>query len=91
MREKVEIVLVDELPTFVMQDGTVIDTDQIGYVATPYGISPDDCYYDRFTKSDVSFIIDNNVQCEIQMMEDGEIGGDRVPRLYRGKVIIHYK
>lgn len=91
MREKVELVLVDDEPTFVMQDGTVIDTDQIGYVATPYSISPEDCYYDRFTKSDVSFIIDNNVQCEIEMREDGEIGDDRVPRLYRGKIIIHYK
>lgn len=80
--------MVDEQPTFTLEDGTIIDTDKIGYICSQYGVSPDDCFYERFTKDDVSFIIDNDVDCEIEMVDDD---GFRTPKLYKGKIIIHFK
>jgi hypothetical protein len=101
MREKATLVLVDEEPTFLLQDGTVIDSDKIGYVAHTYGLSPEDCFYDKFNAYDITFIIENNVECEIEMVDEFTnpelyenvplYEGERKPKLYKGKVIIHFK
>ena len=92
MRERAILVLQDEQPTFVLLDGTIIDANKIGYIAHNYGEHPDDSFYDKFTKDDVSFIQDNKVECEIEMMYDGEDAkAEKVPKLYKGKVIIHFK
>jgi len=97
MREKATLVLVDDEPTFLLDDGTIIETDQIGYIAHNYGVSHDDCFYDKFTKNDVDFIVDNNVECEIEMIDeysdsDSYASDSRKrPKLHKGKVIIHFK
>lgn len=101
MREKATLVLVDNEPTFLLEDGTIIETEKIGYIAHNYGLSRDDCFYDKFTKNDVDFIVDNNVECEIEMMDEFTnpeqyenvplFEGERKPKLHKGKVIIHFK
>lgn len=92
MRERAILVLQDEEPTFVLLDGTIIDTNKIGYIAHNYGEHPDDSFYDKFTKDDVAFIQDNKIECEIEMMYEGEgAESEKVPKLYKGKVIIHFK
>lgn len=92
MKERAILVLQDEEPTFVLLDGTIIDTNKIGYIAHNYGEHPDDSFYDKFTKDDVAFIQDNKIECEIEMMYDGEDSeSEKVPKLYKGKVIIHFK
>lgn len=101
MKAKATFVLVDEKPTFILEDGTIIETEKIGYVAHTYGLSPEDCSYDRFTTADINFIIDNNIECEIEMMDEfsdsdeydnvGLFEGERKLKLYKGKVIIHFK
>lgn len=101
MRAKATLVMVDEQPTFLLDDGSIIDSDKIGYICSHYGLSAEDCYYDKFTKDDVSFIINNKVDCEIEMMDEfsnpeefgnsGLYDGERMPKLYKGKVIIHFK
>lgn len=88
MRAAATLVMVDDEPTFLIDDGTIIDTDKIGYICSQYGINTDDCFYEKFTKDDVSFIIDNNVNCEIEMVDED---GFRSPKLYRNKIIIHFK
>lgn len=93
MRQKATLVLQDEKPTFVLEDGTIIDAEKVGYVSQSYGEHPDDAFYDKFTKDDVSFIQDNNVECEIEMMyedEENPLPSSIVPRLYKGKIIIHF-
>jgi|694.fasta_scaffold12226_17 hypothetical protein len=96
MRERAILVLQDEQPTFVLLDGSIIDTDKIGYIAHNYGEHPEDSFYDRFTKEDVSFIQDNKIECEIEMVYDSDEDGhhaesEKIPKLYKGKVIIHFK
>ena len=88
MKAKATLVMVDEEPTFVLEDGTIIDTCKIGYISNSYGVFDEDCFYEKFTKNDVSFVIDNNVECQIEMINDE---AERVPKLYKGKVIIHFK
>jgi len=88
MKAKAMLVLVDDQPTFTLEDGTIIDAEKVGYIVHESGIHPEDYIYDRFTKYDISFIIDNDVQCEIELMDED---GFRTPKLHRGKVIIHFK
>lgn len=90
--------MVDELPTFVLEDGTIIDTNKIGYVANSYGVFDEDLFYEKFTKNDISFIVENNIECHIEVIDEftdtkeyiGTAEGFRKPKLYKGKVIIHY-
>lgn len=101
MREKATLVLVDDEPTFLLEDGTIIETDQIGYIAHCYTAHSSDCFYDKFTKSDVAFIVDNEVDCEIEMMDEftnseeytseALYEGEKKPRLHKGKVVIHFQ
>lgn len=101
MKAKATLVLVDDKPTFILEDGTIIETEQIGYIAHTYGLAPEDSFYDRFTKADVDFIVDNDIECEIEMMDEftnpeeyygvGLFEGERKPKLHKGKVIIHFK
>lgn len=88
MRAKATLVMVDEEATFLLDDGSIVDTEKIGYICSHYGVSPEDCYYDRFTKDDIAFIINNKVDCEVEMIDED---GFRSPKLYKGKIIIHFK
>lgn len=96
MREKVNVILIDEEPTFVMLDGTIIDTKQVGWICRSY-MSPEDAFLERITKSDIDFIMDNDIECEIELESlvsdenDGFFDAERKPRLKSGKVIIHLK
>lgn len=86
--------MVDDQPTFLLEDGTIIDTEKIGFIAHSYGEHPEDSFYEKFTKHDVTFIINNKVECQIEMRTESDDEDDlhnRVPRLYKGKVIIHFK
>lgn len=98
MRDKAELVMLDDEYTFVLQDGTIIEREQIGWIVNQI----DSQYsYERFTSYDALFILDNKIECEIEMMDEFTnpeeyygvplYEGERKPRLYRGKVIIHYK
>lgn len=89
--------MVDDQPTFILEDGSIIEKEQIGFIHHSYGEHPDDSFYEKFTKNDINFIINNNIECAIEMVaedddeESDAFEGRRVPRLYKNKVIIHFK
>lgn len=99
MTEKLTLVLIEDEPTFIMEDGTIIDQAKVGWVAINFGGYPEDIYYDKVTEEHIQFILDNNIPLEIEMVDtpnqnDGEwtyYESDRKPRLHKGKIIIHFK
>ena len=101
MTEKVTLAMVEDEPTFILEEGSIIDTKLVGYISNSYGGHTENAFFDRITKEDIRFIMDNNIECEIEMMDeftDPELyedvpmfEGERKPKLYKGKIIIHLK
>jgi hypothetical protein len=100
VREKAKFVMVDDDYSFVLGDGTVIEKDMIGWIAETYGNYPEDCFYNKFSLDEAIFVANNNIECEIEMMdeftnpelyEDTPLyEGERKLKLYKGKIIIHF-
>lgn len=99
MRKKCKLRVWDDTTTIDIEDGSVVEENQIGYIGHNYGGYPEDVYYEKITKEDIQFILDNDVECEIEMIDEflgqGETSeellfeGDLVPKLHKGKVIIY--
>jgi hypothetical protein len=92
---KAKLVMVDDEYTFLLEDGTIIESDKIGWVNVgSFGFE----ILERFTKEDAKFIIDQDIDCDIKMMDEFSdpqeyIGvplfeGEQKPKLHKGKVII---
>lgn len=85
--------------SFVLEDGTIIGRDKIGWIANNYGNYPEDSFYERFCLDDAFFVVNNSIECEIEMMDEFTnpehyedvplFEGERKPKLYKGKIIIH--
>ena len=92
--------MVEDDYSFVLEDGTVIEKDMIGWVAHTYGNYPEDSFYDKFDIDEAMFVLNNNIECDIEMMDEFTnpehyedvplFEGERKPKLYKGKIIIHY-
>lgn len=101
MKDKVIVAMVEDEPTFILEDGTIIDTKMVGYISHNYGIHPEDAFFDRITKDDIRFIMDNEIECFIEMMDEFTnpefyegvplFEGEKKPKLHKGKIIIHLK
>ena len=101
MTEKVTLALIDEEPTFILENGTIIDTNLVGYISKSFGGHTENSFFDKITKEDIRFIMDNDVECEIEMMDEFTnpdmfedipmFESERTPKLYKGKIIIHLK
>lgn len=99
MRDKANLVLVDTDYYFVLQDGTEIERDKIGWVANDNTYSYDSSL-EKFGLDDALFVINNNIQCEIEMMDEFTnpeqyenvplFEGERKIKFFKGKIIIHY-
>jgi hypothetical protein len=91
----------EDMPTIDVEEGTTIEHEQIGFIGHNYGGYPEDVYYEKITKEDIQFILDNEVDCEIEMIDEflgsGESSdellfeGELIPKLHKGKVIIYLK
>ena len=100
MREKAQFVLVGDDYSFILEDGTIFEKDMIGWIAHTYGNYPEDSFYDRFTIDDAIFIQNNKIECEVEMMDEFTnpeqyedvplYEAERKPKLYKGKIIIHF-
>jgi hypothetical protein len=97
MLVKGRLYLEDNKPEIELVDGTLIESDKIGYLVVAhngYGIS-----YDRMTQDDYYFIVKNDLEIEVEMMDEFSdpeeyqniplFEGGREPKLYKGRVIIH--
>jgi hypothetical protein len=101
MKEIVTLAMVDEEPTFILQDGSIIDTKLVGYIRSGYDGSIENTFFDRITKDDIKFIMNNNIELEIEMMDEFTnpenyddvplFEGERKPKLHKGKIIINLK
>lgn len=99
MTEKITLLLIDREPLFIMDDGTIIDEDKIGYVAINYTGHTHDVIYEEITQEHLDFIIHNDIPLEIEMCDNFQIKDEewemydmeRTPKLHKGKIIIHYK
>jgi hypothetical protein len=100
VRDKVQFVLVEDDYSFILEDGTIIEKEMVGWIAHTYGNYPEDSFYDKFTIDDAIFIQNNNIECEIEMMDEFTnpeeyegvplFEGVKKPKLYKGKIIIHF-
>lgn len=98
MKQRAELVMVDNEYTFVLEDGTILEKEVIGWVANKFD---NYSFYDKFTANDALFILDNNIECEVEMMDEFSnpeeyagvplFEGERKPKTHKGKVIIHLK
>ena len=101
MMESVSLIMLDDEPTFVLLDGTIIDPKQVGWISRSYLTGCEDSFLEPITKSDIDFILNNEIDCEIEMVTDCGSQKDyddmefydaeKKPKLYKGKVIIHLK
>lgn len=92
--------MVEDDYSFVLEDGTVIEKDMIGWVSHTYGNYPEDSFYDKFDIDEAMFVLNNNIECEIEMMDEFTnpehyedvplFEAERKLKLYKGKIIIHY-
>lgn len=92
---KAKLVMVDDEYTFLLEDGTIIESDKIGWVNV--GSMGFDIY-EKFTHEDAQFIIEQEIDCEIEMIDEfsapeeyqgvGLFEGEPKPKLHKGKVII---
>lgn len=99
MRLKCKLRLWEEMPTIDIENGTTITHESIGFIGHNFGGFPKDLHYEKITKDDIKFILENEVECEIEMVDefesDEEINdelmfhGDLTPKLHKGKVIIY--
>lgn len=92
---KAKLVMVDDDYTFLLEDGTIIESDKIGWVNV--GSMGFDIL-ERFTHEDAQFIIEQEIDCDILMMDEFSdpqeyidvplFEGEQKPKLHKGKVII---
>lgn len=100
MRAKAKLIMVDNVYSFVLEDGTIIEKDSIGWIAQSYGNYPEDIFYNRFSFDEAIFVVNNNIECEIELIDEitnPEMYEDvplyeteRKPKLYKNKIIIHF-
>ena len=98
MRQKAELVMVDGEYTFLLEDGTTIEKDMVGWVANGFD---NYSFFDKFSINDALFILDNNIECEVEMTDEFTnpeeysgvplFEGGRKPKTYKGKVIFYLK
>ncbi len=98
---KGRLYLVDDKPEIELEDGTIIEHKNIGYISHTYGNYPMDSFYDLITSADIHFIIKNNIVVEVEMIDEfsnpEEYNGVHLfegiakPKKYKNKVIIHLK
>ena len=92
---KAKLVMVDDEYTFLLEDGTIIERDKIGWVNVGnIGFE----ILERFTDEDARFIIEQEIDCDIQMIDEFSdpkhyqdiplFEGEQQPKLHKGKVII---
>ena len=101
MKLKCKFRLWDGQPTIDVENGSHIENDKIGYIGNDYGTYPNYLHYEKITKEDIKFILDNDIECEIEMVDEFDIdedissdyisSSDLVPKLHKGKVIIYLK
>jgi hypothetical protein len=99
MREQARLEQIDGEYYFVLRDGTIIENDKIGWVVNSYGGFPEETFYERFTQDTADFIFKNDIECEIEMMDEfsnpeefesvGLFDSSPIPKLYKGKILIH--
>jgi hypothetical protein len=92
---KAKLVMVDDEYTFLLEDGTIIESDKIGWVNV--GSMGFDIF-EKFTDEDAQFIIEQEIDCEIVMIDEFTnpeeyngvplFEGQPKPKLHKGKVII---
>jgi hypothetical protein len=101
MKLKCKFRLWDGQITIDVENGSQIEEDKIGYIGHNYGSYPEDLHFERILKDDIKFILDNDVECEIEMVDEFDIdedissdyidSSDLTPKLHKGKVIIYLK
>ena len=101
MKMKGKLYLVDDKPEIELEDGTIIEYRNIGYISHNYGHHPLDSFYDLITPADIHFIIKNNIVIEVEMIDEFSnpeeyngvplFEGIAKPKKYKNKVIIHLK
>jgi hypothetical protein len=101
MRSPATLTIVDEKPQVELEDGTIIEHKQIGYIAHGWGIKPTDFIYDLITPSDIEFILQNEIDIEVEMVDEFSspelyeniplFEGLAKPKLIKNKIIIHLK
>lgn len=101
MKVKATLTLVNDKPQIELEDGTMIEHKSIGYIAHGWGSHPADTFYDLITSADIDFIIKNNIEIQLEMIDEFTnpeeyngvplFEGVAKPKMYRNKVIIHLK
>jgi len=101
MRSPASLTIVDGKPQVELEDGTIFEHKQIGYIAHGWGIKPTDFIYDLVTPSDIEFILNNNIAIEVEMVDEFTnpehyngvplFEGVAKPKLIKNKIIIHLK
>ena len=101
MKVRATLTLVNDKPQIELEDGTIIEHKSIGYIAHGWGSHPADTFYDLMTYADIDFIINNNIDIELEMIDEFSnpeeyngvplFEGVAKPKMYRNKVIIHLK
>jgi hypothetical protein len=101
MKLKCKFRLWDGQLTIDVENGSQIEDDKIGYIGHNYGAYPDYLHYEKINKDDIKFILDNDIECEIEMIDEFDIdedissdyisSSDLIPKLHKGKVIIYLK
>ena len=100
MLKKCKLRMWEENPTIDIEDGTTIPYEKIGWIACQYGGYPEDVFYEKMTKEYIKFILENSIECAIEMyneplesddfLDESLYEGEANVKLYKGKVIIHY-
>lgn len=95
------LTIVDGKPQVELEDGTIFEHKQIGYIAHGWGIKPTDFIYDLITPSDIEFILNNDISIEVEMVDEFTnpelydnvplFEGLAKPKLIKNKIIIHLK
>ena len=101
MRVPAKLYLVDDKPELSLEDGTTFDHRSIGYIAIHFVPQSHDYILEPITRSDIDFIIDNDIDIELEMFDEFDnpdeymnvplFEGERKPKLHKNKIIIHYK
>lgn len=101
MKLKCKFRLWDGSLTIDVENGSLIEDDKIGYLGHDFGSYPEDLHFEKITKDDIKFILENDVDCEIEMIDEFDIdedissnyisSADLVPKLHKGKVIIYLR
>lgn len=100
LREKARLQQVNGDYSFLLEDGTTIESDKIGWIVNSYGEFPEDSFYEKFTDETANFIFHNDIECEIEMMDEFTnpeefldvplFESEPKPKLYKGKILIYF-